>query len=356
MKDANLPRRNDPASASERHPTLGRRATLRDVAAAAGVSRTTASDALNGKGRVEPSTRLRVEETAQRLGYKSNPSARGLRSGRTGIVALIFPTVGAQDHGEETIGLDYYMHLASAVSAVAFTHDRAVVLVPPVRRLEDLRSFPIDGAIICDPEHLDPRAQLLDHLGLPLVTIERDLSRSDPWYVASDNAGNARQVLDHLAEAGAQRIALVVPQVNWAWQTETVAAYRRWTAERDRPSQVVPTSAMGPEGSAYAATLELLEGPNPPDAIFALAERSSTGVLRAAAARGKSVPGDLLVVAGVDSHQAREGEPSVTSIDLRPDELAAAAVRMLIGRLDGEPVDAPVIMDSALHLRASTRR
>jgi DNA-binding LacI/PurR family transcriptional regulator len=333
----------------------GHRVTLRDVAAAAGVSRTTASDALNGKGRVEPATRARVEETAQRLGYQSNPNARVLRSGRTGILALLVPTIGELDRGDETIGLDYYMHLASAVTAAAFLEDRAVILVPPVHRLEDLRTFPIDGAIVADPEHHDPRAQMLDHLRVPLVTIERDLSRSDPWYVASDNEANTRLVLDHLAAAGAERIALLVPEVNWAWQTESVAAYRRWVAEHDRGSRVVPVTAMGAEGSAYAGTLELLAGPSPPDAIFALAERFSTGVLRAAAERGLRVPGDLLVVAGVDSHQAREGEPSVTAIDLNPYALAAAAVTMLIGRLNGEEVEAPVSAQATLQLRASTR-
>jgi DNA-binding LacI/PurR family transcriptional regulator len=334
----------------------GRRVTIRDVAAAAGVSRTTVSDALNNKGRVDDATRERVMDTAYRLGYRTNPSARGLRSGRTGILALLVPIAGTGDQGDETVGLDYYMHLASAITAAAFQRDHAVILVPPVSSMHDMRGLPVDGAIVADPLSGDPRVQMLDAIDVPVVTIERDLERRDPWYVASDNEGNARMVLDHLADAAAKRIALMVPELTWAWRVETVNAYRAWVRERSRPSIVVSVPPMRLEGSAYVATLDLLASPEPPDAIFALAERFSTGVLRAAAERSVRVPDDLLVVAGVDSHQAREGEPSVTALDLGPQHQAAAAVGMLIGRLDGADVDAPRYTQATLHLRASTAR
>ncbi|HWK28272.1 MAG TPA: LacI family DNA-binding transcriptional regulator [Solirubrobacter sp.] len=334
----------------------GRRVTISDVAAAAGVSRTTASDALNGKGRVEAATRERVAQTAVRLGYQTNRTARSLRSGRSGILALLVPVVGTGDQGDETVGLDYYMHLASSITAAAFQHDHAVILVPPLGSIRDLRAFPVDGAIVADPVDGDPRVQMLDGLGVPVVTVERDLQRRDPWYVASDNAGNARLVLDHLAGAGARRIALMVPEVTWAWRMETVTAYRAWAAERDMAARVVSVPPLGLESNSYVAAYELLAGAERPDAIFALAERFSTGVLRAAAERGLGVPEDLLVVAGVDSHQARAGDPSVTALDLDPQAQAAAAVAMLIARLEGAAVEAPQYTVATLHVRASTRR
>jgi DNA-binding LacI/PurR family transcriptional regulator len=117
-----------------------------------------------------------------------------------------------------------------------------------------------------------------------------------------------------------------------------------------------PTSPHGLENSAYRVACELLDGPNPPDAIFAPASRFPSGVLRAARERGLEVPADLMVATGIDTHEAREASPPITAIDTRPAEQGAAAAEMLIARVAGAVVEAPRITASTLHERSSTRR
>src|SRR4051794_22258072 len=106
--------------------------TIRDVAAAAGVSPTTVSHALNGKGRVDAATRTRIADVADELGYRANRVARGLRSGRTGTIGLALPETSGNEAGAEMLGLDFYLQLAAGATRAAFSHDQALLLLPPL--------------------------------------------------------------------------------------------------------------------------------------------------------------------------------------------------------------------------------
>ncbi|MHB1572261.1 MAG: LacI family DNA-binding transcriptional regulator, partial [Solirubrobacteraceae bacterium] len=92
---------------------MTKRPTIRDVAQEAGVAIVTVSDALNGKGRVDPGTRKRITEVARRLGYQANRHARGLRSGRSRALGLVLPVRG-DARSDEALSLDFYMALASS--------------------------------------------------------------------------------------------------------------------------------------------------------------------------------------------------------------------------------------------------
>jgi DNA-binding LacI/PurR family transcriptional regulator len=330
--------------------------TIVDVAEAAGVSRTQASDALNGRGRVDLTTRRRVMDAATRLGYRVNVSARSLRSGKTGILALLLPAMEGAGEDSEALGLDYYMRLTSAAAAAAFAGGYAVVLVPPLDGPAQLQEIPFDGAILSDPDEGDERLKLLDARGAVVVTIERDIARHDRFYVGSDTTHNTRAVLDHLAEAGAARIALLSPDARWAWIVETADAYRSWCQEQRRDEVIVSVPLRRLEGSSYEACRRLLSGPNPPDAVVALADRYALGALRAASDLGIEVPDELLVAAGVDSHASAEIQPGITALDLHPERSAAAAVAMLASRLAGERVQAPHLVNGELIVRRSTQR
>lgn len=330
------------------------RPTIHDVAKAAGVSITTVSHALNDKGRVDPATRAHVMQVVGRLGYRANRHARGLRSGRSGALALLLP-VQADVRTDEALSLDFYMRLATTAAAAAFAQEQALILLPPAIVQTGLRGLAVDGGIVVDPSPLDPRVTLLASQGLPVVTIERDLGRpDDPWYVASETDANTRRVLDHLAARGARRIALLMPQTDWGWAAETLAAYDAWTREHGAPRLVVPVIMQSGEENAYRAARQLLDESQPPDAVFVVAARFVRGVLRAAKEAGCQVPGRLLIAGGVDSVQAREGDPPVTALDLHPDRQAEMAVEMLLARLDDGEVEAPRHIPATLRVRAST--
>lgn len=329
--------------------------TIRDVAAAADVSITTVSHALNRKGKVDPETRRRVLEAADRLGYRASRAARALRAGRTGTIALLMPALESEPIATEMLSLDYYMQLAAGAARAAFDRDCPLLLTPAIDGLAELRSLGVDGGIVCDPATNDRRLGFFEELRLPVVSVERDLGRpASPWYVRSDNEANTRALLDHLASAGGRRIALLAASSDWAWARECRSAYLDWCEHRGVEPVVVPTGLHHLETSAYQATCELLARHEPPDALLAMAERYSVGVLRAAREAGFRVPDDLLVATGIDSHGARQGDPPVTAIDLRPALQGAAAAELLIERIDGSGEGRPRITPADLHVRAST--
>jgi DNA-binding LacI/PurR family transcriptional regulator len=333
---------------------MSKRPTIRDVAREAGVAIVTVSDALNGKGRVDPATRERIAAIAQQLGYQANRHARGLRSGHSRALGLVLPVRG-DVRTDEALSLDFYMRLASSAAAAAFAHEQSVMLLPPKLSKSDLRGLALDGGIVVDPRPSDPRVTLFEELGLPVVTIERDLGRDEGWYVACHTVEITHEILDHLADQGAERIALLMPREESTWRAETLAAYEQWVSEHRMPRVVAQASMLGSEQSAVKATGRLLARRQAPDAIFVLGARFISGTLQGAHAAGRRVPGSLLIASGVDSVHAREGHPPVTAWELHPERQAEEAVEMLLARIAGDPNPGPRFVAATPHLRASTR-
>jgi DNA-binding LacI/PurR family transcriptional regulator len=321
------------------------RPTIRDVAAAAGVSPATVSLALNGRGTISVATTAHVREVAERMGYRPSRTARALRTARTSTLALVLSTIDPTQDGGGEPSFEYYMRLTRGAASAAFARDHRLLIAPPIRSGAELADLGVDGAIVCDPRPADPQLDLFAEHGVPVVTIEADPARPAlDWHANSDNPLTMRVLLEHLAGAGARRIGLVAPAWPMAWAVESVQAYRDWCATHGLP--VLLDTDPAP----------LLDLPEPPDAIIGMVERVAAGVVAAARTRGLDVPGDLLVASAMDSAECREGSVPITAADLDPDQLGQAAVDLLLARIRGEDAPRPVLVPVALRTRASTDR
>ncbi|GAA2848564.1 LacI family DNA-binding transcriptional regulator [Streptosporangium fragile] len=331
------------------------RPRIRDVAEAAGVSETTVSHVLNNKGRVDAATRARVAEVAERLGYRPNSNARGLRSGRADTIALLLPVGADLALSHHVLAVDFYLSLTMSCVEAAFEHDQALLQLPPLRKLDDLRRFSIDGGIVVDPVPEDPRVAMFQRLGLPVVTVGRDITHpDDPWWVAADSAASTSAVLDHFVAAGARRVAMLSVDIEWSWFADAELAYVEWTESHGHEPMLVLARPDKLDSSAAEAANRLLD--LRPDAVYAPPQWLATGLLRVARERGVRVPDDLLVSVGVDSHLARTSEPPLTAVDLDPARTASEAVDLLVRRIEGRESEGPRLIPVALHPRASTMR
>ena len=330
--------------------------TIVQVAAAAGVSPTTVSHALNGKGRVDEGTRAHVERVAASLGYSANRYARGLRSGRFAAHALLLP-VALGRGGSGALTLDYYRRLASGVAAELFAHRQLLVLVPPVPDAGAVASIPVDGAIVVEPTEGDEQLAALREAGLPTVTTDRDPDHpDDPWCVTSDLGRGTTALLDHLAGEGATRVALVLPDARREWPRAVESAYDEWCDRRGSAPVVERVALAARAHAVHAATCALVDAKPAVHAILVGAERFVPAVMDALADRGVRVPHDLLVAACVDGNHARGAAPPLTAFDLRPELQARAAVELLLARVSGAAPTGPTVVRGALHVRASTTR
>jgi DNA-binding LacI/PurR family transcriptional regulator len=329
---------------------------IKDVAAAAGVSVTTVSHALNNKGRLPDATRQRVRSIADELGYRPNATARNLVVGRTGLLGLVVSQRGGPPFA--VTDFDYFAQLMIAASTCAISDGYALVLAPSDGALAPQR-IAVDGAIVVDPVRDDPNVSALGTAGVPVVTTGRVPGDDRGCWVDNDHIAGTRSMLDHLARCGARRIALMTSPLEISYTLDVERAYREWCG-RQRMEPLVRTPEIGlSERAGYATASELLDLPEPPDAVFATYDRLAYGVLLAAEARGVDVPQQLMVATTATDSQAspQAGTIALTTLDLHPQEIGRAAASLLVELLEERaPRTQTVTVAHRVIARASTKR
>jgi DNA-binding LacI/PurR family transcriptional regulator len=310
-----------------------RRVGIRDVAAAAGLSITTVSWALNGKGEVAAETREKVQRVAREMGYQPNEAARALRTGRTRILGI---AVAHRQTGPwEQTYLPYYRSVVAGAAIEAVEHGHAIAAIPvsPERGLEV--QVPCDGLIVVDPVRDDPILAGCRARGIPVVTDGRPLDEGyeDVPVVGIDIAGGMSTVLEHLRTAGAARPALLTGAEADAYTLDTERLFRNWCRRNDLPGTVRRVRAGE---SPVAAAESLLD--RGVDAVHALNETYGNALLSAAASRGLEVPGRLLITM-MGERDPFAPDNGAGYLSLNPAAVGAACVRVLVAHLDGRPVE-----------------
>jgi DNA-binding LacI/PurR family transcriptional regulator len=333
----------------------GTRIGIKDVAKAAGVSITTVSHALSGKGRLPASTRQRVRAIAAELGYTPHPVARSLASGRTGLIATVVSVPGSAPLAFTEI--DYYMALMNGATRAAIERGYALVLAPSTA--ETWGVMPLDGVIVIDPADGDLRIPTLRALGVPVVFVGRDPNGGSADLVVQNDRGAAtREVLTHLTDAGADRVALLTLRTFESFTEECIAEYRAWCEERgQRPVLHVAAGDSTAGAATYrSAAAAFLDAPDRPDAVFCLYERLGAEVVAAAAARHVRVPEDLLVVTIAEIGVATTTDPPLTTLEINQQELGAVAADVLTAALRREEPASVLDVPTRIVARASTAR
>lgn len=282
-------------------------------------------------------TRDRVQLVADELGYRANAIARGLASGGQGLLAL--QVSGASGPPLMVSDIDYFAELMNAATLRALENGYWLVHAPPTTHAEAWAKLRPDGAVIVDPVADDPLLSIVQKERIPVVTTGRSSNdEGRTYWVDNDHMQGTRRMLDHLTQAGATRIALMMAPPLYSYTVDSQIAYETWAREHEIEPVVAVVSESVSEGAAFAVALELLESSPRPDAIYATLDRLALGALRAAQSKGFSVPGDLLVAGLADSEAARNSQPSLTALSLHPDKIGRTAVEMLIALVEGRPV------------------
>lgn len=317
------------------------RPTIHDVARRAGVSATTVSHTFSGKGVVAAATREHVREVARELGYRPDAVARGLRNSRLGVLALVLRPLETLDSFLPE-GVDYFLRFAGQAALAAMQLGYGLMLVSdPTQESSPSAALACDGFLITEPVQGDPLVRMLIDERIPFLTVGRDPANADyDTWIDTGTTQMTYEVLRHLTEAGASRVALVTGTDRNSWNIDAENAYRAWAADRGQEPHVVHQPETAGESGGRAAAHELLRAASPPDAVYCLTGRHAAGLLRAVTERGYTVPGDIRIVAGSDSEHSRSTTPPITSVDLGPELLARVAVTMLVNRL--ESLDRPI--------------
>jgi LacI family transcriptional regulator len=275
--------------------------TLKDISRDVGLSITQVSRALGGHTDVNAATRERVQLAATRLGYRPNAVARSLKTGRSGIVAMI--VAGSRDPDSNAHLFEIVMGLSAEISAlglqfvlhVAQPGDDVVKL-----HTELYRSGGIDGFVIIGPAPADQRIKCLTDLGAPFIVHGRDPEQRHP-FVDIDNFEVGRTMADHLLSLGHRRIAFLNGPLNEFFAIQRQRGVEAAFAAHDQafdPMLMRSIAMVEPQGRRV--TCDLLRLDRPPTAIIAGNTLIARGVYRAAGDVGVRIPRNLSVLAHDD--------------------------------------------------------
>lgn len=337
-----------------------RAVTLQDIADRLGVSRSTASFAITGRGRVSEEMRRRVREVADELGYRPNSVARHLKGSRTGMLALRLPP--------DSTAMSYYMEATFGIVEEANDAGMTVIMLPTEQRPGSADQLPADAVILLDPDLNDPVVHTLLAGRLPVITGEPvPPGLPEPRAsVTSEHGPAVRELMDHLLERGIRRPAMLFPELRGHWALTVREAFEAWCDEHGIRPRISEVAHPAPPEVIHAAVADLVaEDDDPADAIVAVSDGTVLSVVTSAQRLGRRVGEDLLVAALVDSEVLALAQPSITAIDLHPREFGRRCVRAALAVLAADAADAadaagdstPIheVVPVTVHRRASTR-
>lgn len=329
-------------------PQQRKRATIREVADATGLSPAAVSYALRGIQTSEE-TQERVRRAAMELGYNVDRIARALASGRTGTVGLLFGSL--EDLWQQLLGIgigsallarDHYVLLVDA----AGDPERQLLLA---RRLRDQR---VDGLIV---QPLDPSDEGWPELAdsLPIVSIGDTLHGGRAGgEVMFDNRAGVTLALAHLHKLGHRRIGVLTPTQP---STPDRPSDIHVTAEAERLGLDVSIISSPPVlTAATEVAREVLSKTDRPTALFCFADSIAYGAYAAARELGLRIPGEVSICGYDDHPMSALLTPALTTVDWNIDRIVRAAVRLVLAAIEGKPHRRRTVQQPHLRERGST--
>ena len=333
-----------------------KKATIRDVAAKAGVALGTVSRVLNDHPSVTPRARRAVREAIEALGYERDAVAGSLRNARTRMVACAIRDFDIPAFASYVKAAEAVFREAGYTLLLASTSNEKDVELSLLRSFAQRR---VEGVMMTMSDEADVElAQGIASASMPIVLIDREMM-TNVDRVMADHEDGADQATSHLLALGHRRIGMIVGDPAAYPSRSRIAGYRR-THDRHGvhvEERLIRNHVLSNE-IAFRETTTLLSGDNRPTALFVAAVDMLPGTLRAMRA-AHMVPGrDIGIVAGSDSDLAELGSPPISALSWDRGEMGRHAAEMLLERIrDKKPRPARCVrLPVALIVRDSAGR
>ncbi|WP_244963061.1 LacI family DNA-binding transcriptional regulator [Nocardioides dongkuii] len=334
----------------------GRSASVKDVAAAAGVSLGTVSNVLNRPARVSTATRTRVLDAMAELGFVRNESARQLRSGTSRTLAYVMLDAGNPfftdvAQGIESAAADVDLSLLLCNSGNGPARERAHLVLLQQQRVQGILITPVD-----------PDSEVLREVrrhGTPLVIVDRIGDDQSFCSVAVDDFLGGRLAVEHLLDRGHTRVAFIGGPTTLGQVRERLEGARAAWAASGLPEEdlvVVPTSALVVnEGREAGQRLAGLPQRRRPTAAFCANDLLALGLLQHAIGSGVRVPEELAIVGYDDIEFAGAAGVPLSSVRQPRQELGSTAARLVLDEASNPDHEhQQVLFTPELVARAST--
>jgi LacI family transcriptional regulator, galactose operon repressor len=325
------------------------RVTIRQLARLSGVSIGTVSRALNGYADVRPETRERIMRLARELDYTPSASARSLVTQRSHVVGVFLDTGEGHPDVQHPFFHEVLGGLKDRIGAggfdlLLFASERPGNGYGPHSYLKRARHHSVEGVVMMGVDPEEPEVRRLARAELPCVGVDVELDGPATECVMSDNVDGAIQAVRHLHALGHRRIATITGMIEKRPGIDRLRGYRAALQELGlayRDEYVAYGDFYFESGRA--ATARLLTLPEPPTAIFAGADLTALGAIRAATEAGLRIPEDLSVVGFDDIQIAPHLNPPLTTVRQDKSGLGRAAADALIALIEGAAERNPLV-------------
>ena len=322
--------------------------TITDIADALGITPSTVSRALAGSPRVKEETRLLVQQTAERMGYRRNIIAANLRKGRSDIVGIVVPRINR----------DFFSNCISGAESVLQKAGYSVLIMQTnedyeteIRALKTLRNYHVAGILMSHAITSPGSAHIKPHIGdIPLVQFDRVFRDLPGAKITGANFDGAYIATRHLIENGYKRIGTIAGYMNAAPYAERLAGYRQ--ALEDNGMQyddsIVFRNAIVRETGCNAALRALEAGC---DALYSAGDFSALGAVEALKGQKISIPDEFGIVGTANEFFTNLMSPTLSSLGQHPFEMGQEAARSFLNGTADE-----IVIPMELHIRQSSNR
>ncbi len=327
-----------------------RAASMRDVAALAGVSHQTVSRVINGHPSIRDSTRQRVQEAMLQLHYRPNRAARALVTARSRTIGVLSNSAAALYGPVSSINAIQDAGRAAGYSvAVAQLPDLTGASI--AAGLDHLLAQSVEGIVVIAPQDVVIEQLQSVRLDVPYVTLQGGPSALERELTVDQVAG-ARAATQHLVSLGHRRIVHLSGPLEWFEAQARVHGYRQELAEAGLDPEPVPEGDWTAE-SGYRLGLDVLRDPGV-TAVFASNDQMALGLYHAAYERGRRLPHDLSVVGFDDIPEAAHFWPPLTTVLQDFTDLGRRSVESLVAEIEGGQELTAVSLLPDLVVRSST--
>jgi len=312
-----------------------RSSTIRDVAAAAGVSVGTVSRSLNAPETVRPVTLEKVRTAIKNLGFRPDARAQNMRRRNTMTIGFIVNDILNPVHAMVFKGAEAELRESGYSLHLINTGGKAQQEAEAIELLQHGR---VDGLLMTINSEQDPRCiQRLESLRVPSVLLDREIALETDA-VRTDHAWGMEQAINYLLDLGHRRIGLITAGTEILPGRERIRGFTRAFANRGLPvpHDLVRSQSLSAD-FGFRETVSFLRSPDRPTALVAGGNQLLVGVLRAIEQQGVSIPGDLSLVTCDRTDLASVYPGSITAIDRDIPEIGRTAAQLLLERIGGPP-------------------
>ncbi len=332
-----------------------KRISQRDIARKLGINVSTVSRALRGLDGVSPELKQQIERLAEEGGYRPNPFAVSLRFDTTRIIGIVVPDIAYNHNAHIVKSIEAEARKAGYMCIITDSNDNNE---KETDCLELLINMHVEGIIICPAQDTTDFSYLLRlrQAHMPIVFFDRapDVGISS---VIINDAASAHEATSTFIDSGARRIAFLGGSNQLKQTSDRKHGYLEALREHGIPisTELVKCHHIS-FNSGLSDTLELLQLPEPPDAILASHGLLAISALQAVTSCGLRIPEDVAIIGYMTDWVSEMSHPRISFVRQNLKEIGAKAFRLLLDQMDGDDSIQHVVVKARLELRDSTRK